>query len=178
MNYFEFYGLQEGFLLDEKQVKNKYDELTRQYHLDSYVTESPEKQQEIQALSTQNTNAYHTLSNPDLRTQYILQHYGLLEEGENQDLPEDFLKQMKELNEQIKELESSFDKASFEKVSQQVIGNSAALEADIQPVFQQYPILEGFTKDEALQQVETYYLKKKYLLRIQESLSKFATQSS
>ena len=37
--------------------------------------------------------------------------------------------------------------------------------------------LDGVTVEEALQQVKTYYLKKKYLLRIQESLSKFASRS-
>lgn len=178
MNYFEFYQLPESFLPDEKQIKQKYYELSRQYHPDFHAIESPEKQQEILTLSTQNTNAFRTLSHPDARIRYILEQHGMLEEGnKNNELPQDFLTDMMDLNEQIMELEFGFDQATFEKVSQAVINLTATLDNDILPVMQQYPMLEGFTRDAALQQVKTYYLKKKYLLRIQESLSKFATQS-
>ena len=103
--------------------------------------------------------------------------HGLLEEGRGNELPGDFLMEMMELNEQIMELDFDFDQEVFGKVSREVIGLAAALEADILPLLQQYPQLEGITKLEALQQVKTYYLKKKYLLRIQQSLSKFASQS-
>ena len=177
MNYFEFYQLPETFLPDEKEIKNKYYALSREHHPDFHANASPEKQSEILALSTLNTNAYRTLSNPDLRMQYILGQHGLLEEGKNNELPQDFLMEMMELNEQIMELEFDFDQAAFEKVSQETISLRASLENDIRPTLQQYPMLEGFTRDEALQQIKTYYLKKKYLLRIQESLTKFASQS-
>jgi len=177
VNYFEFYQLPETFLPDEKEIKNKYYALSREYHPDFHANESPEKQSEILALSTLNTNAYRTLSNPDARMRYILGEHGLLEEGKSNELPKDFLMEMMELNEQIMELEFDFDPAAFEKVSQETISLSASLENDIRPMLQQYPMLEGFTRDEALQQIKTYYLKKKYLLRIQESLTKFASQS-
>ncbi len=57
MNYFQFYNLPESFLPDEKAIKTKYYELSRQYHPDFHATASPEKQQEILQLSTQKTNA-------------------------------------------------------------------------------------------------------------------------
>jgi molecular chaperone HscB len=177
VNYFQFYDIPENFLPDEQQIKQKYYELSRKYHPDFHAQEDQERQQEILHLSTLNTDAYRTLSNPDSRMQYILEHHGLLEEGRNNELPGEFLMEMMELNEQIMELDFDFDQETFEKVSQETIGFTAALEADILPVLHQYPQLEGITKLEALKQVKTYYLKKKYLLRIQQSLSKFATQS-
>lgn len=177
MNYFQFYNLPESFLPDEKEIKTKYYALSREFHPDFHATESPEKQQEILQMSTQNTNAYRTLSNFDKRMQYMLQQHGLLEEGKNNGLPADFLMEMMELNEQIMELEFDYDPEAFQKISQASIGLLAALEADILPVLQRYPTLAGVTQQAALDEVKIYYLKKKYLLRIQESLSKFATQS-
>jgi len=176
-NYFDFYDIPESFLPDEQLIKQKYYAFSRQYHPDFHANESPEKQSDILALSTQNTNAYRTLSHPDVRMRYILEQHNLLEEGKNNELPQDFLMDMMELNEQLMELEFDYDAAAFAKVSQEATGVAAALDADILPTLQQYPQLEGFTREAALQQVKTYYLKKKYLLRIQESLSKFASRS-
>lgn len=177
MNYFQFYNIPESFLPDEKQIKDKYYELSRKYHPDFHTQEDPERQQEILHLSTLNTDAYRTLNNPDARMHYILEHHGLLEEGRGNELPADFLMEMMDINEQIMELDFDFDPEIFEKVSQETINFTATLDADILPVLQQYPQLEGITKLKALQQVKTYYLKKKYLLRIKQSLSKFASQS-
>jgi molecular chaperone HscB len=177
VNYFQFYDIPESFLPDEQQIKQKYYELSRKYHPDFHAQADQKRQQEILHLSTLNTDAYRTLSNPDSRMKYILEHHGLLEEGANNELPADFLMEMMDINEQIMELDFDFDRETFEKVSQQAIGFAAALDNDILPVLQQHPQLEGITKLEALKQVKTYYSKKKYLLRIQQSLSKFATQS-
>ncbi len=175
-NYFEFYSIPESFILDEKALKNTYYKFSREYHPDFYANEPQEKQQEILQLSTQNTNAYRTLSDPDLRMQYILKEHGMLEEGKNE-LPGDFLMEMMELNEELMELEFDFDAAKLHEIGEKSTGAMASLDADILPVLQRYPDLHGVTKEEALEQVKTYYLKKKYLLRIQETLSKFASRS-
>jgi molecular chaperone HscB len=176
-NYFQFYDIPESFLPDEKLIKQKFYALSREHHPDFHANASAEKQSETLDLATLNTNAFRTLSNPDARMKYILEQHGLLEEGKNNELPSDFLMEMMELNEQLMELEFDFDPAVLHQVGQASANIAAALEADILPTLQQYPMLEGFTRDEALQQVKTYYLKKKYLLRIQESLSKFASRS-
>ena len=177
MNYFELYDIPESFLLDEKALKNTYYKRSREYHPDFHANEPQEKQQEVLQLSTQNTNAYRTLSDPDLRMQYILKQHGLLEEGKNNELPSDFLMDMMDLNEELMELEFDFDAGRFHALGERSSGLVAQLDNDILPTLQRYPELHGITKEEALQQVKTYYLKKKYLLRIQETLSKFASRS-
>ena len=177
MNYFEIYDIPESFLLDEKALKNTYYKRSREFHPDFHANETPEKQQEMLQRSTQNTNAYRTLSDPDLRMQYILKQHGLLEEGKNNELPSDFLMDMMDLNEELMELEFDFDADRFHTLGERSSGLMAQLDNDILPTLQRYPELHGITKEEALQQVKNYYLKNKFLLRIQETLSKFATRS-
>jgi molecular chaperone HscB len=173
-DYFEFYELPESFQPDAAALKRKYYALSREYHPDFHATAPPERQQEILHLATLNTNAYRTLSDPDQRMAYILGRHGLLEEGK-QELPPDFLMEVMDLNEQLMELE--FEPEIMQRVEGDVKDLSDTLDAGIEPVLAGYEGLPVDTRPQALQQIRTYYLKKRYLLRIKESLTKFATRS-
>ncbi|TGE29529.1 iron-sulfur cluster co-chaperone HscB C-terminal domain-containing protein [Hymenobacter metallicola] len=175
-DYFEFYGLPESFLPNAASLKSKYYALSREYHPDFHATATPARQQEILQLATLNTNAYRTLSDPDLRMAYILNRHGLLEEGK-QELPPDFLMEVMELNEQLMELEFEPDPVAVKRVEQETQELTATLDAGIAPVLAGYEGLPLDVRPQALQQIRTYYLKKRYLLRIHESLAKFATRS-
>ncbi|WP_192821391.1 iron-sulfur cluster co-chaperone HscB C-terminal domain-containing protein [Rufibacter sp. LB8] len=177
MNYFEFYQIPESFLPDEIAIQTKYYALSREFHPDFYTLEPQEKQQEILEKSTLNTNAYKTLSHVDRRMQYILEQHGLLEEGGQNDLPQDFLMEMMELNEQLMDLEMDFDRLQFKVVADQTQEIEGALKASIWPVLETYESLPPDSQKEALLQVKNYYLKQRYLLRIKESLNKFAPTS-
>ncbi|WP_019947835.1 iron-sulfur cluster co-chaperone HscB C-terminal domain-containing protein [Hymenobacter aerophilus] len=175
-NYFDFYELPETFRPNEAALKTRYYALSREYHPDYHATASAEKQQEILQLATLNTDAYRTLSHPDQRMAYILGRHGLLEEGQ-QALPPDFLMEVMELNEQLMELEFETDPTIEMKVAAEVNALSDTLDAGIEPVLAGYEGLPADARPQALQQVRTYYLKKRYLLRIRESLAKFAARS-
>jgi len=175
-NYFDFYDLPETFQPDEAALKRRYYALSREYHPDFHATESAEQQQEVLRISTLNTNAYRTLSNADLRMAYILEQHGLLEEGK-QTMPPDFLMEVMELNEQIMELEFEPDPEVAGRVDAEVNALTDTLDAGIEPVLAGYPGLPVEARIQALRQVQTYYLKKRYLLRIRESLTKFAARS-
>ncbi|WP_303310870.1 Fe-S protein assembly co-chaperone HscB [Hymenobacter sp. BT730] len=175
-DYFEFYQLPETFRPDEAALKRAYYKLSREYHPDFHATSSVEHQQETLHLATLNTNAYRTLSDPDLRMAYILSRHGLLEEGK-QELPAEFLMEVMDLNEQLMELEFDPDATNVRRVEDEVTILSDTLEAGIEPVLAGYEMLPGDKKPQALQQIRTYYLKKRYLLRIRESLAKFAARS-
>ncbi|RSK46987.1 iron-sulfur cluster co-chaperone HscB C-terminal domain-containing protein [Hymenobacter rigui] len=175
-NYFEFYGLPESFRPDVAALKRQYYAFSREYHPDFHATSSPERQQEILQLATLNTDAYRTLADTELRMAYILGQHGLLEEGK-QELPADFLMEVMDLNEQLMELEFEPDSAAAAQVEADVNSLSDTLEAGIEPVLATYESLPADARPLALKQVQTYYLKKRYLLRIRESLAKFATRS-
>jgi molecular chaperone HscB len=177
VNYFELYGIPESFLPDEPLLKKKYYSLSRQYHPDFHANENPERQKEVLELSTLNTNAYRTLSDFDRRMQYILQQHGLLEEGQKNEMPADFLMEMMEINEQIMELEFDADPEVAERLRLESEALLAQLDNDIRPHLERYPEASRERQEQIRQQAKGYFQKKKYLLRIRESLNKFATRS-
>jgi len=175
--YFEFYGLPESFLLDEAALKRRYYAKSRETHPDFHATSSPENQAEMLQQATLNTDAYRTLADPDRRMAYILAQHGLLEEGKQEQLPPDFLLDVMDLNEQLMELETEPDAPLHAQIAMDVAALAATLDAGIQPVLAGYEGLPADHRPAALQQIRTYYLKKRYLLRIQQQLATFAARS-
>jgi molecular chaperone HscB len=172
MNFFEFYDLPISFRIDESALKRLFYTRSRAYHPDYFTLESAEKQAEILELSTLNTQAYKTLSDFDKRMRYILELKGILaQEGKNQ-IPQDFLMEMMDINEAIMELEFDFDAANYRKVLNDVESIENELLTDINPILDNYSDTEGGA--EKLEKIKKNYLKKRYLLRIRENLSKFA----
>jgi molecular chaperone HscB len=173
MNYFEFYNLPIRFKLDEAALKKQFFSFSKKYHPDFYTLESAEKQAQILELSTLNTEAYKTLSDSDKRMKYVLELKGVMgEEGKNP-LPQDFLMDMMDINEAIMELEFDFDAAAYEKVTADVKSIDNQLIADIQPILEGYE--DGISPSSVLEEVKIFFLKKRYLLRILENVSKFAS---
>jgi len=169
MNYFDFYELPLSFTPDKKTVKEKFLTYSKKYHPDFHTLASPEKQHEILRMSTLNTKAFETLSDPDKCMKYILQEKGLLQE-EKYALPQIFLMEMLNLNELVMELQ--FDPSVKVDVETHL---SDALQRQQKAI---EPILNSFTEQTATHEtyaaVKEYYYKRKYLLRIQEQLHKFA----
>jgi molecular chaperone HscB len=177
MTYFEFYSLPETFTPEAKALQSTYYRLSREYHPDFHATKSPAEQAEMLRLSTINTDAYRTLSDPDRRMAYILSQHGLLEEGKQEPLPPDFLMDVMDLNEQLMELEVEPNPASRFSLEAEVTALADTLDAGIQPVLAGYEGLPADHRPAALQQIRTYYLKKRYLLRIQQQVATFAARS-
>lgn len=172
MNYFEFFDIPVSFTVDEVDLRRKYYANSKKYHPDFYTLESEEKQAEILELSTLNNQAYNTLADFDKRMKYILDLKDVLaEEGKNQ-IPQDFLMEMMEINEKLMKLEFDFDAGTYRSVQQELEKQKAAIYQEIAPIIEHYD--DKKATDGELKKVKDYYLKKRYLLRIQENLSKFA----
>jgi molecular chaperone HscB len=177
-NYFAFYGLPEAFVLDEAALKSKYYQLSRELHPDFHAQDTPAAQAEALRLSTLNTDAYRTLADPDRRMAYLLGQHGMLEEGSAQNqLPSDFLMEVMDLNEQLMELEMDPDPTATQQLDAEVTALADTLDAGIQPVLVGYGQLPPDHLPAALAQVRTYYLKKRYLLRLRQQLATFAARS-
>ena len=176
-DYFTFYGLPESFAPDEATLKRLYYAKSRETHPDFHATSSAENQADMLRQATLNTDAYRTLADADQRMAYLLRRHGLLEEGKQEALPPGFLMDVMDLNEQLMDLEAAPDAAVQAQVTAEVQALADTLDAGIQPVLAGYEQLPADHRPAALQQIRTYYLKKRYLLRIQQQLATFAARS-
>lgn len=172
MDYFELYGLPVTFNPDPSLVKQKFYELSKKYHPDFYINESPEKQEEVLAMSTLNNKAFQVLSDPQKRLHYILELKGLLKEGENYVLPQSFLMDMMDINEALMELE-------FEPDASKLLQIKAAVDVIEQRLFDELLTLTTFfdglipeAQESALVSIKDIYYRNKYLLRIRETIDK------
>lgn len=172
MQYFELYDLPVSFLLDGKTLKRKFYKLSKEFHPDFYTLESEAKQAEILELSTINNEAYKTLSDFDKRMEYILKEKGIFDEEGKNKVPQEFLMEMMDINEALMELEFDFDKSTYEATKQNIKDLEAALYNEILPILKDYN--ETNSTIVQLEQIKDFHFKRKYLLRIQNNLSKFA----
>ena len=128
---------------------------------------------EVLELSTLNNNAFKTLSNFDKRMKYILELKEVLgEEGKNK-IPQEFLMEMMEINENLMELEFDFDKNNFDEIQNSLKKLESILLEEVNPYIENYN--DAAPKEVELDAIKNYFLKKRYLLRIKENLNKFAT---
>ncbi|MBC8052246.1 MAG: Fe-S protein assembly co-chaperone HscB [Sphingobacteriaceae bacterium] len=176
MNYFEFYDIPVAFNLDEAQVKRKFYELSKTYHPDFYINHTEEKQQEILELSTINNKAYQVLSNPVKRLEYILQLHGQAVEGEKYQLPQEFLMEMMEVNEALMELEFEPDQVVLDNTGKKISEIESDLIEELQGLTDSFDKQNNDENENHLLKIKDIYYRQKYLLRIRDSLNKFASR--
>lgn len=170
-NYFAFYNLPVSFQLDTAEVKRIFYENSRKFHPDFFAQAGEEEQAEVLELATINNLAFKTLSDEDKRMQYILQLFDIMEEEGKAKLSQEFLLEMMDINELLMELEFEPDAQKLEQVKTEVKNLENKLTEEI------LPALAAFDKTQdksILMGVKDYFLKKRYLLRIKENISKFA----
>ena len=153
-------------------MKQKFYALSRQYHPDFHTHENTAKQQEILEQSTYNTRAYKILSNFDERVKYILELKGFFKEGDKQDIPNDFLMEMMDINESVMDLQTDFDAARYKKTVSEVHALQTDLYESVKLLLENYNDTD--TNHDALEKIKNFYLKKRYILRLEKNLSTFA----
>ncbi|MFC5283959.1 iron-sulfur cluster co-chaperone HscB C-terminal domain-containing protein [Pedobacter alpinus] len=176
MDYFKFYDIPLSFSPDQALVKKKFYVFSKQYHPDFFVNESEEKQQEILELSTLNNKAFQTLSNPDKLLPYVLTLKDVLIDGEKYNLPQDFLMDMMDVNEAIMELEFEQDVTKLLEARKNADQIETNLNSELGLLTVDFENLNDDLAREILLKIKDIWYRKKYLLRIRESIDKFATR--
>lgn len=172
-NYFAFYELPISFMLEQKELKRKFYSYSRTLHPDFHTQESELAQDEVLLLATYNNKAYKTLAKLDSRIKYVLELLNFMKENEKHALPPMFLMEMMELNEQLMELQFEPDSSKVRSIEQEVNNIDKQLLTAITPILTNYNTADNNSQTD-LEKIKNYYYKRRYLLRIKESLSKFA----
>ena len=168
MNYFELYEIPVSLQPDKQLVKQKFYELSRKYHPDFFTTASDDEQAEVLERSSEVNRAFKVLQNTDATIKYVLQQKGLLEEEEKYQLPNDFLMEVLELNEQLMDAKMEEDATQLANLKSSINELQTTIYAPVKEIVEHYA--EGVTTEEELLQVKAYYFKKKYLDRILEGM--------
>lgn len=110
MNYFELFGLNPQFELDNQGLAETYRALQMQFHPDKFAAHPQrERLQAVQGAARIN-DAYTTLKSPLNRAEYLLSLQGVELNAEQQTLKDPlFLMQQMEWREQLEELTSASD---------------------------------------------------------------------
>ena len=161
MTHFELYSLPISLSPDPVLVKQRFYELSRQYHPDFHSQAEEEQQADALEKSSQVNMAFKVFRNPDETIKYVLQLKGLLEEEEKYQLSPDFLTEMLDLNDQAMDVSSQEDS---DKLSQTIAKTQDEIYAPVKEIITGYQ--EGITTEKELLQVKEYYYRKKYLDRI------------
>ena len=174
MNYFDFFEMEETFIIDEDKLKKQYLLNSRKYHPDFHTLAGNLERDEALKISTINNAAYDTLRDFDKRMEYVLRINGILvEDGQNK-VSKDFLIEMMDINEALMEIEMMDKNERIEEVISQLneLKNdlNQSIEEDLKKYRKNTPEAQLI-----LNKIKDYYLKNKYLLRIKEKINTFVS---
>ena len=169
MTYFELFNIPISLLVDASSNKKRFYELSRKYHPDFFSNASSEEQEDALEMSALLNKALNVLSNRDETIKYVLQLKGLLEEDEKYQLPNDFLMDVMDINEQLMDAKMDGDEEQLQASKQQIANLQKEIYEPVKNIVENYQ--EGVTSEKELLQVKKYYFQKKYLDRMLSGMS-------
>lgn len=168
MNYFELFDIPVSFTLDESVLISHYYKLSRQWHPDRFTLGTPAEQSQAIQMTTDINEGYKVLKQNQSRIHHILQLLGAAPEEGKESMPQEFLMEMMDINETIMELKMDPTEAAKASVNIQIEEIQAGLVGDFEEA------IDGFEfqapDPEKLAGIKDYYLKSKYLRRLQDNV--------
>lgn len=169
MDYFQHFDLTPRFSLDESDLRKKYLRISKQYHPDFFVND-PDKHEEALQMTSLNNKAYETLKDPRKRVAYLLRQEGLLSDKGGK-LDPMFLMEMMDFNERISDAGMSDDAKAMAEIRTHFKQLESEMESGLTKACE---ACDADHSEATMKQVLEFYLKLRYLLRIKESIDKFA----
>jgi len=162
VNYFEFFDLPISFYPDLDVLKKAYFLKSREFHPDFYTNASQEDQDLALEKSSFNNVAYKTLVDFYSRFKYILESEGLISSDSKEDIPQDFLFEMMDINEQLEDFQLNQNKKGILDIQSQIESVESNMFKSLEHLLKKYPKINS----EELEQIKTFYFKRKYIQRI------------
>ena len=149
-------------------MKQQYFLLNKKYHPDFFGNGTDEEKEEALQMSSLVNKAYKIFNNQGETIKYVLQLKGLLQEDEKFALPNTFLMEMMELNEELMDAKMNDNQLSINNCKLTIDSLQAEIYNDLKYIIEAES-LDRIEENE-LQKVKEYYFKKKYLNRILDSI--------
>lgn len=134
-NYFEIFGIEPGFRIDERALEERYRELTRLLHPDRHAAGGATARRMALEKTIALNDAWRVLKDPARRAAWLLKQRGIDlgetgSEGAGRWLPPTFLMDVMELREAFGEARAKKDFEAGQRLAAQVrAARAAALEA-------------------------------------------------
>ena len=131
-NYFELFGLEPMFNIDQARLESNYRKIQSASHPDRFVTAAPAEKLKSMQLATLANEAYQTLKSPAHRATYILTLQGITAISEtNTAMPTDFLMQQMEWREAIDNAKNNKNVHALDEVLAEIKAATNALTASL-----------------------------------------------
>ena len=167
-NLFTLYNIPLSFNPSKDLVKQQYFQLSRKYHPDFITTGTDEEKDEALEKSSLVNKAYKIFNNQDETIQYVLQLKGLLQEEEKYALPNEFLMEIMELNEELMDAKIEGNQIIIYNSKSSIINYQLSIKREIETIISAETI--DNIDETSFLKVKDYYFKKKYLNRILDSI--------
>lgn len=167
-NLFTLYNIPLSFNPSKDLVKKQYFQLSRKYHPDFITTGTDEEKDEALEKSSLVNKAYKIFNNQDETIQYVLQLKGLLQEEEKYALPNEFLMEIMELNEELMDAKIEGNQIIIDNSKSSIINYQLSIKREIETIISAETI--DNIDETSFLKVKDYYFKKKYLNRILDSI--------
>lgn len=165
--YFDLFEIPPSLVVDSSSLIQKFYALSKKFHPDNFTLFSEEEQEQALIKTSEINAAKKMLDQPYSRLGYILRETGILQDEEKQSLPPEFLAEMMDLNEELMELQFEPDPEGSQRILERI---QCLEEAILDPVKHYIHQPELPLEAPVLEALKEYYLKKKYLNRLRESL--------
>jgi len=160
MNYFELFDIPVTPKVDQSTLTKKYFELQRKNHPDFFSDALETEKELIIKISADINKAYTTFKDDQKTLEYFLTLNGIIEPDEKYKLPDDFLMEMMDFNEELSEM-------TPDQAKEKVKHLELTIYNEVGDLIENYNVE---TCKSSTSSLKLCYYKKKYLNRILDRL--------
>lgn len=114
-DYFALLGLPRNYAIDEQKLRSAFRGIARGIHPDRFTGEGEEVRSLATRLSAEVNQAFHVLSDPVRRADYMLELSGGPSAAEKREVPESFLAEVMTLREEIDQARTADDDEALQR---------------------------------------------------------------